>query len=222
MHPIKLHLFLLAALLFIACTPVEHEEIATQNLILINDAGEFASVEEVGKDFEYAFPEVTYADIYSPSTGLLTFNYSLPEGDTRNHLSFDDPKGYFKAAYTFGELKYLLQGDTGSPSTLTLRSDNTFSLDFNLCHFMAEGTGTYLATGDTLSLDVTECTNCDNNEYNSSVGLDYGLPTADFDLKAISGTEWEVQGDVMRTENGQAYGFCAPSTEYKIFQLISE
>lgn len=119
------------------------------------------------------------------------------------------------------ELKYeLVQPESEIPLYLTLHSDNTFTLDFSMCEFIAQGAGKYTIDKNKYLLDVESCTNCDHNEYNNSVGNDYGLPTVDIELMKISETELAVQNEVVRIENGQQYGFCAPGLA-ALFVIVS-
>ncbi len=203
-------LLLFAASLFLLGCPAPIRTV-TQNLILVTDAGDFASTEQVQADFEYAFPENPLFSISQSDNGLLTLSYEMAISDPRTVLITSDPKSYFGAAYGFENLTYqLLVDETSTPSTLTLRSDNTFSFDFNLCDAMVMSEGTYTSDGESYTLDVTSCTDCDES----------AISTVSMNLKEISPTQLEVQGDVLRVENGQEYGFCGPNSDYKVLELL--
>lgn len=126
------------------------------------------------------------------------------------------------------ELKYqLVQPESDTASYLILHTDNTFTLDFNMCDRMAQGIGKYSVDNDKYSLKVDLCSSC--NESNNGTKYDYGLPSVSIELKKISETELKIQNEVVRTENGQQYSFCAPSNDpenkydgvdYNLFKLV--
>lgn len=143
-----------------------------------------------------------------------------------SEIKTDEPQQKAQVA----ELKYKLsQPESDTASYLTFHSDNTFTLDFNMCDRIAQGTGKYSVDKDKYSLKVEQCSSC--NGKNNGIKYDYGLPSVSLELKKISETELKIQNEVARTENGKQYGFCAPSNDpenkydgidYNLFTLVQK
>ncbi|MBI96135.1 hypothetical protein CL656_03220 [bacterium] len=136
----------------------------------------------------------------------------------------------FQQKAQVAELKYkLVYPESDRSLYLTFRRDKTFTLDFNMCHFIVQGQGKYNAKEDKYFLDVLSCVDCENNQYNNSIGNDYGLPSVSLELKKISETELKIQNELSRIETGQKLSFCAPSNDpenhyagvnYNLFKLV--
>ncbi len=124
---------------------------------------------------------------------------------------------------TTQKYKLVEQGEETTPTYLELMGDGKFTMDFNICHFMAKGEGEYVVDSDgNYELTVNSCTNCDNNEYNNSVGNDYGLSTVKMELEPVSDTELQLTSKLTRTQDDQELGFCVnlADGENGTFQLV--